>query len=582
MTDPRAALLVAAILCTAPGATAAGTARSQLGADMLLGNESLAQPVQMAAFTPPANAQGSRHRFEGLLEFTPAATATGTRVLRDDFEYAGNAAQRVAELPPFRFGFIQVDDQLLPARRGPVAGDHPHWEWLLEPGRVWQEPGDGDYGRVALPFSLVQRGENCTHNGVMSFLFKSDGSVSRVAFEIASETCLYFQFDLWGLASARYLPQPLADGPALVRAHVRQLAARLPTRPIAALAQDWPGADPARFSGDGVIAPQHMSVYGFVIDGINYIGGCQTRQGPYPFCQELTLPSYSLAKSLLAGLGLMRLEHLYPGAARAAVADHVPACGAAGTWQDTSLENALDMATGNFTSAHYDDDETSLAMQTDFFEPTTHAAKIAFACQQYPRRVRPGSQWVYHTSDTYVLGAAMDAYLAQQTDAGADLFDDILLPWWQPLELSPGSRVARRSYDGAAQLFTGYGLFLQVDDIARLALFISSDAIRAQVDAALLDGALQRNPRDPGLPAMDGDFLYNNGFWAYPGYTSANCPQPLNLPFMLGYGGINVVLLPNDTVYYYFSDGGRFGWLAAAREADRIKPFCTSHTGTAQ
>jgi hypothetical protein len=35
-------------------------------------------------------------------------------------------------------------------------------------------------------------------------------------------------------------------------------------------------------------------------------------------------------------------------------------------------------------------------------------------------------------------------------------------------------------------------------------------------------------------------------------------------------------------VYYYFSDGGRFGWLEAAREADRIKPFCTSHTGTAQ
>ena len=81
---------------------------------------------------------------------------------------------------------------------------------------MWQEAADGDFSRAALPFSLVQRGENCTHNGVMSFLFKSDGSVSRVAFEIASETCLYFKFDLWGLVDARYVPGPVAGAEQLV------------------------------------------------------------------------------------------------------------------------------------------------------------------------------------------------------------------------------------------------------------------------------------------------------------------------------------------------------------------------------
>ena len=88
-------------------------------------------------------------------------------------------------------------------------------------------------------------------------------------------------------------------------------------RPIEALTDDWPGADPASFSGAGAIAPEHMTVFGFVINGVNYVGGCQTRQGPYPFCAELDLPSYSLAKSLVAGLGLMRVERLYPGAAAA-------------------------------------------------------------------------------------------------------------------------------------------------------------------------------------------------------------------------------------------------------------------------
>lgn len=566
--------------CIAPAGLAADETRSELRAETLLAGTTLARPVAMAAFTPPPGAGRSGQRFEGLLEFSPPTSADGLRVLRDDFDYAGDATSRVRQLPPFHFYFVQAGEQLLPATRGTVASDHPHWEWLLEPGQVWQEGSDGDFSRASLPFSLVQRGENCTHNGVMSFLFNSDGVVSRVAFEIASETCLYFKFDMWGLASARYVPGPVPGAQELVQARARQLATRLPLRPIAALAEDWPGANPASFSGIGAIAPEHMTVYGFVIDGVNYVGGCQTRQGSYPFCAELDLPSYSLAKSLVAGLGLMRMERLYPGVAAAAIADYVPQCAAAGNWAGTSFENTLDMATGNYASARYDDDEAALDQQTGFFEPTTHAAKLGFACGHYPRRAPPGTRWVYHTSDTYVLGTALNAYLAKHAGQ-ADLFDDILLSWWQPMQLSPTSRVSRRSYDAAAQVFTGYGLLLQVDDVARLASFANGPQIVDQVDGELLDGALQRNVADPGLPAAGGDFLYNNGFWAYPGYTSANCPTPLNLPFMLGYGGINVVLLPNDTVYYYFSDGGSFGWLAAAREADRIRPFCTTPTGRA-
>jgi hypothetical protein len=55
---------------------------------------------------------------------------------------------------------------------------------------------------------------------------------------------------------------------------------------------------------------------GFVIDGVHYSGGCPTRHGAYPFCENLDLPSYSLAKSMVAGIALMRLERLYPGAAQ--------------------------------------------------------------------------------------------------------------------------------------------------------------------------------------------------------------------------------------------------------------------------
>ena len=552
----------------------AGEPRSALATNTLLGAGAMQQAVPMMAFTPRPGAGPPGQQLQGVLEIFPAEKVDGFRVLRDDFGYADDAMSRVAQLPAFSFSFVQEGDQLIPATRGLVPGEHPHWEWLLEPGLVWQEADDRGYSRAALPFSLVQRGENCTHNGVMSFLFKSDGGVSRVALQISSETCLYFKFDLWTLANARFTPGPVPDAAALVADYAREVANRLPVRPIEDLAADWPGANPAKFGAGGVIDPDDMTVYGFLIDGTNYLGGCQTRQGRYPFCEVLDLPSYSLAKSLLAGLGLMRLEQLYPGAATSRIADYVPECAASGTWQNVTFEHALDMTTGNYHSAHYDDDETAGDKASGFFEPVSHAEKIAFACDHYPHRTNPGQQWVYHTSDTYVLGTAMNSFLTEHRGKSSDLLNDILLPWWHPLSLSPSSRVSRRSYDENAQAFTGYGLILHVDDIAKLASLANSEALHQQVDSTLLDGAMQRSGDDPGLPAMAGSFYYNNGFWAYPGFTSHSCNTPINLPFMLGYGGINVVLMPNQTVYYYFSDSGLFSWLDAARESDRIIPFC--------
>jgi hypothetical protein len=43
---------------------------------------------------------------------------------------------------------------------------------------------------------------------------------------------------------------------------------------------------------------------------------------------------------------------------------------------------------------------------------------------------------------------------------------------------------------------------------------------------------------------------------------------------MLGVSGNAVVLLPNGTTYYYFSDNEEFTWEAAMREADKITPIC--------
>jgi hypothetical protein len=458
--------------------------------------------------------------------------------------------------------------------RGAQPSQHPHWEYILEPGRVWQEPGDGEFSRAALPFSLQERNANCIHNGVMSFLFKGNGTVSNVAYQVSSETCLYFKFNMWGVVEATYTPGKVKDAQQVRSAHHRHLGNRLPVKPIEALQRDYPGIDPLALAGQGLIDPEHMSVYGLVIDGQHYRSQCQTRHGAYPFCDVLDLPSYSLAKSLVAGLGLMRMEKLFPGVKQALISDFVPECGQGEQWRETSFEHTLDMSTGNFHSPTYDDDEVSTEKEEGFFLRDSHADSIRFACEHFPRKIKPGTRWVYHTSDTYVLGTAMNAYLRQQAGKDQDIFDDILLPLWAPLNLSPTSRFSRRTYDDMAQVFAGYGLALQADDVARLAAFINSDAIRQQLDNGLLDGALQRNPADRGLPAIGGKYYYNNGFWALPLGSEFGCTEPTALPFMLGYGGIIVVLMPNQSTYYYFSDNAQFAWLGAARASHAMRPLC--------
>jgi len=48
---------------------------------------------------------------------------------------------------------------------------------------------------------------------------------------------------------------------------------------------------------------------------------------------------------------------------------------------------------------------------------------------------------------------------------------------------------------------------------------------------------------------------------------------------MAGYGGIIVAQFPNNTIYYYFSDGDSFSWRRAAMAADLIRSFCTRRYG---
>ncbi|HSG45333.1 MAG TPA: hypothetical protein VLA72_19485, partial [Anaerolineales bacterium] len=155
--------------------------RALLSADALTNGFEYDGPVNESALTLPENAAPPVHIFEGRLELLGEKDSGQMQVLR------GELGPEYSYLPEFDFEFVQDNGYLIPVQRGNIIADHPVWNIILEPGRVWQEDGDNGFSRASLPFALTVKGGNATFNGTLTFLFE-DQHVSKVWYQITQET----------------------------------------------------------------------------------------------------------------------------------------------------------------------------------------------------------------------------------------------------------------------------------------------------------------------------------------------------------------------------------------------------------
>jgi len=558
----------------ADGRSANAESRMPFSTAFLLGSDKLNTPRDLSVFGPPAKvAPGAS--LHGTLRITPIGGSGGSHILVDRANYAPKSPNLV--MPPLvEIGMISDGTSVIPAFRSPIRSDHQDWEWIISPGTNWSDPNDGGWSRASIPFALQERNANCTHNGILTFLYKADGTTSRAAWEVVGETCAYLKLDIWGMATVDLNTEPLKNGDVLVKAHQVEVARRLPTRPISEIGSMFPDVSPTQFGSASEVDPANMTAFGVFAGGIHWVGGCMTRYGAYPFCDVMALPSYSLAKSMVGGLGLMRLELLYPGSSEEFIGSNVRWCGGP-KWRDVTLSQALNMTTGNYDKLGYDLDESGEKMPA-FFAADSREERARLACAMFPRQAVPGTQWVYHTVDTYLLGVAMQNILNNRKGTEADLYSELIVnPIWRKIGLSPVLADTKRSYDTARQPFVGWGLTLHRDDAVRFAQFVSGGALengKAVVDSEMLAAALQRNPADLGAEAGSPDQRYKNGFWGWNISRVINCTSPVWVPFLSGFGGISIAMFPNGVIYYYFSDGHEYAWRQAALGANAISPMC--------
>jgi hypothetical protein len=456
----------------------------------------------------------------------------------------------VSVFPSVRLAFVSGGGRLLPLERdvvraGSLEAGGSFWDLLVSPGWVWSQPGDGEWSRAAFAFSLVSSLENETHHGLATFLYDGE-KTSAVRYQVVQQTAPYLverPLVAWGRLAARFEkdPQVEARRAAALRAFERELADRLPLRPLTDLE-----VDVGLLAAIDGPAPDGVITSGLLVDGTLYLRPCRSPYGELPDCAAVPFGIWSVTKTIGNSLALMRLaEKLGPAVYDEPLLPWLPPDGVAAAgdippaWRKVQLGDALNMATGfGEGSAKTEPNNASdgyLVNYDAWYDEASAAGKVREVLQASVHPWGPGQVFRYRDQDHFLLGAALDGLVREKTA------DDLL---------------GRLLQDGGRH---GQHRILHAGKAAE---------------------ALYRTKKR-GLPhgeeTPDGVHTYHMAFWHQPYRAAGGCV--VDLSQMQGWGGHVVVLFPNGVVGLRIANGDPrddrgASVRAMAAVADRLRPFC--------
>jgi hypothetical protein len=581
------------------GLAAVGWAAQCAGAAPLIGTADLlglqwsGGLIENTAFTPSSEATAAHAPFFGTLTLTECEMATRPRVL---------ASRNVLGLDPKLFpgvalAFFTHDGDLVPftqdvIRYGSAASGRSFWDIIVQPGRVWSEPHDGDWSRAAFPFALVNSIEGETHNGLATFLYRN-GRVSNLRFQIVQQTAPFYVKDYFtaaGLVPAAWAPAAADRLDAMTHTYRASLANPIRVADWSELAAKVGGARLAGF--DGTMPAKDIVLAGLDYAGTFYLKECRSAAGSLPWCDRARFGVWSAAKALVNETALLRLAQKYgPGVFDLKITDYVPEAAAHSGWREVRFENAIDMATGiGNGSAKLEPNDIS----DGYFDPSYSAWYEARSVRDkvtallnggrvYPWG--PGKVARYRDQDMFILGVAMSAYLKSKEGPGADLWSMLESEVFAPIGIhyAPINRTIEP--DGSpGQPLMAYGYYPTIGDMVRIARLYQNggkqDGTQILYAPRIVELAAGSAPR--GLPTGEklrfGDSTYGNAFWIAPYVSPRGCR--LYYPRMIGWGGNIVALMPHGMTGIRLaksrgaSDNADVDTADMARVADGLVKFC--------
>jgi CubicO group peptidase (beta-lactamase class C family) len=516
----------------------------------------LEAPVANAAFAPDERALAAP-AFTGVLKVHPAAMRTLPVLTQPLIQ-----GRDVRIFPGLQLEFFTVGDVLVPVQRGEMVRETgggltmSYWRVIPQPGKVWREPGDGDWSRAAFPIMLVNDTENHAHQGLATFLYRGN-QVSGLELQFVQQTGPYLikqYFVAWGFAQAEYAPVDASQLEARRAQAQVEFADRLPARPWSELIKTVPAGTLDGFGGP--LYPKWQVAGALVVGGTLYYQDPVTPYGSYPYPLEMRFGVRSITKSVFAPLSLLHLAQVYgPWVLTLKIGDYVP--GLDPKWRRVRFIDAANMSTGfgGVGGTRSDPNDILDGYLDGDYDAWYTAPSFADKIRQinatlHPYPWEPGTVMRYRDQDYFLLGAAIDSFIKSVRGTQADLWQMVKTEIFEPIGIHQAPVVRTRESGGRDGIvWCNAGYYPTLDDLAKIALLFQTRGAHGGVQI------LNRTLTEDLLAARDaiakngdagGNGLYEMGFH-FLRYQNANGTVKY-LPSMRGSGDNEIVLYPNRMV----------------------------------
>jgi hypothetical protein len=601
---PRFAKLGGAIVFTVclGSPTSAAPVSTVLPVELMTSDRPTAAPVANRAFVPGEDATAAPE-FAGSIMITQTAMQTEPAV-----KHPMQDGRDARLFPGVTLEFFSMDGKLIPLRRGEMVWESGHvasasfWQVIPGIGRIWKERADGPWSRAAFPLTLVNDIDNHSMEGLASFLYDG-GKITRLRFQFIQENAPYLlhqHFVTWGCAATAIAPYRPAD-PAAQRAEARaELAERLPSKPWSDLTRTVPPSTLDGFAGP--LDPRWLIGAALLRDGVLYYQPAATPYGDYPYPLEMRFGVRSITKSIVNPLALLRLAQTYgPWVLTLKIGDYID--GLDPKWKRIRFLDAMNMASGFGgvgslrTNPNDGFDGNADGNYDAWFTARSNAEKIeAINRDLRPYPWEPGTVYRYRDQDLYLLGVAIDHFLASVHAPSADRWDMVQTEVLRPIGIRHAPLVRTRESDGRpGYAWSSSGYYPTLDELAKIALLFrdlgahsGQQLLHRQLTADLLAarGAIRTrtdmsvDPRPPPDNSTDEE-LYGLGFHFVP-YIGSRSGKRFFLPEMTGFGENQVILFPNGLISIRMGKGAELppgekvnvsGAGTTAQAVDRLAPF---------
>ncbi len=572
------------MLWVAPGRAAdiepPGDVRTELTAEALLSGVGLpGRMIHNDWFMPVGEAGPALHAFSGTLVIPETAMQGFDGVPWEDVWYPDGYHDNI--FPAVDVSFISHDGHLIPMDADIIAGTGATspWNIIVSPGRVWSEPADGGLSRASFPFVLADSW-NQAHNGLMTFVYDDD-AISKAQFQIVQQTAPDNRFSAFGELDAAYRAHVVDGDRSVIDGFERDRATRLPVKAFADLET---GLSIRALLAFGEPNNLPMSASGVIVDDTIYLRPCKTLYGDFPYCDEMRHGVYSVSKSLGAMVSMLYLAEKYgDGVFDLKVKDYVDVTAGHDGWENVTFADALNMATGMGEVAteplkwlvHAIGQDSELAAAFYLAASASDRLRTAFAVPSYTWG--PGELFRYNNMDTFILAAAMDGLVKEREGPDANLWDMVTAEVLRPIGIFTLPLTHTDESDGSRGVpLLRSGAYPNVQDVARIVGLLRSGGRFGEqqlLSEAMLDEAFYRTDVR-GLDARSGGTSsYHMSLWYIP-VRLMDCQ--FDAPFMSGYGGNLIVMLPNDVTVFHFTDNALVRVHHLIEAAHEIRSVCPS------